>query len=103
MRCSVKRFQGVACVAASTIIAICVALSIVSAQPPTPPALPDCNASAPVKYVCGLNGPEDLAAVPKTNWVIASAMSGEGGLYLIDSKSAAVSRIFPAAAAADRL
>jgi hypothetical protein len=76
-------------------------LSSVSAQaPPLPP--PDCNPSGPVRYVCGLNGPEDLAAVPKTNWVIASAISGEGGLYLIDNKTAAVSQIFPAAGAAER-
>jgi hypothetical protein len=77
-------------------------ISSVSAQAPTPPTLPDCNASGPVRYICGLNGPEDLAAVPKSNWVIASAMSGEGGLYLIDTKAAAVSRIFPTAGAADR-
>ncbi len=83
-------------------LALLLGLSSVSAQAPTAPALPDCNASGPVRYICGLNGPEDLAAVPKTNWVIASAMSGEGGLYLIDSKTAAVSRIFPAADTADR-
>jgi hypothetical protein len=77
-------------------------LASVSAQAPTPPALPDCHASGPVRYICGLNGPEDLAAVPRTNWVIASAMSGEGGLYLIDTRTAAVSRIFPAAGALDR-
>ena len=83
-------------------MALLLLLASVSTQAPTSPALPDCNASGPVRYICGLNGPEDLAAVPKTNWVIASAMSGEGGLYLIDTKTAAVSRIFPGAGAVDR-
>jgi hypothetical protein len=76
-------------------------LSSVSAQaPPSPPS--DCSPSGGIRYVCGLNGPEDLAALPLTNGVIASAMSGEGGLYLIDTRNAAVSRIFPAAGATER-
>ena len=76
-------------------------LSRVSAQAPSAPALPDCNASGPVRYVCGLAGPEDLAAVPQTRWLIASAMQGEGGLYLIDTTQAQAtgSKIFPAAGA----
>src|SRR5580704_14479292 len=83
-------------------VSLLLLISSVSAQAPTPPTLPDCNASGPVRYICGLNGPEDLAALPKSNWVIASAMSGEGGLDLIDTKTAAVSRIFPATGAVDR-
>jgi hypothetical protein len=71
-------------------------VSSVSAQAPTPP---DCSASGPVRYVCGLAGPEDLAVVPQTKWLIASAMSGAGGLYLIDTTQATASRIFPAAGA----
>jgi hypothetical protein len=73
-------------------------LSSVSAQgPPSAPA--DCNPSGAIRYVCGLAGPEDLAALPRTKWLIASAMSGEGGLYLIDTVQATSSRIFPAAGA----
>jgi hypothetical protein len=75
-------------------------LSSVSAQaPPSPPS--DCSPSGAIRYVCGLAGPEDLAAVPQTKWLIASAMSGEGGLYLIDTTQAQAtgSRIFPAAGA----
>ena len=74
-------------------------LSSVSAQAPSAPALPDCNASGSPQYICGLNGPEDLALVPQTKWLIVSAMSGEGGLYAIDTTQATVSRIFPAAGA----
>jgi hypothetical protein len=74
-------------------------LSSVSAQAPSAPALPDCNASGPVRYICGLAGPEDLAAVPQTKWLIVSAMSGEGGLYALDTTQPTASRIFPAAGA----
>jgi hypothetical protein len=58
--------------------------------------LPDCNAAGSPRYICGLAGPEDLATVPQTKWLIASAMQGEGGLYLIDTTQATASRIFPA-------
>jgi hypothetical protein len=79
-------------------------LSSVWAQAPSAPALPDCNASGPLRYVCGLAGPEDLAAVPQTKWLLASAMQGEGGLYLIDTTQAQStgSKIFPAAGAETR-
>ncbi len=81
------------------VLALPLLLSSVSAQAPTPPVLPDCNASGSPRYICGLNGPEDLAPVPQTKWLIVSAMSGEGGLYAIDTTQASVSRIFPAAGA----
>jgi hypothetical protein len=77
-------------------------LSSVSAQAPSPPTLPDCNAAGSPRYICGLAGPEDLATVPQTKWLIVSAMSGEGGLYAIDTTQPTVSRIFPAASAAER-
>jgi hypothetical protein len=83
-------------------LALLLGLSSVSAQAPTPPARPACDASGPIKYVCGLAGPEDLVAVPQTKWLIASAMSGEGGLYLVDTTQATTSRIFPTASASDR-
>jgi hypothetical protein len=73
-------------------------LSSVSAQAPSSPPS-DCNPSGAIRYVCGLAGPEDLASLPNTKWLIASAMSGEGGLYLIDTTQASASRIFPAAGA----
>jgi hypothetical protein len=79
-------------------VALLLLLSGVSAQAPlSPPS--DCNPSGAIRYVCGLAGPEDLAALPRTKWLIASAMSGEGGLYLIDTTQARASRIFPAAGA----
>jgi hypothetical protein len=74
-------------------------VSSVSAQAPTPP---ECNAPGSPRYICGLAGPEDLATVPQTKWLIVSAMSGEGGLYALDTTQATVSRIFPAASAAER-
>jgi hypothetical protein len=76
--------------------------SSVLAQAPSAPALPDCNSSTSPRYICGLDGPEDLATVPQTKWLIVSEMSGQGGLYAIDTTQATVSRIFPAASAAER-
>jgi DNA-binding beta-propeller fold protein YncE len=76
-------------------------LAVASAQGPSQTPLQDCGTSSPVKYVCGLAAPEDLVAVPQSKWLIASAMFGEGGLYLIDVTNAAASRVFPSGAAPD--
>ena len=70
------------------------------AQAPQPPS---CAANGNVKYLCGLAGPEDLAVVPNSPWLVASAMAGEGGLYLIDTVHGTVSRIYPASNTVDRL
>ena len=69
------------------------------AQAPQPPS---CASSGNIKYVCGLSGPEDLVAVPGTPWLVASALAGEGGLYLIDTKAGTGSKIYPSPNAPDR-
>lgn len=61
-----------------------------------------CEAAGRVKFVCGQNGPEDLVLVPGTPWLVASSFGGDGGLYLIDTKAASSSKIFPTASAAAR-
>ncbi len=73
------------------------------AQAPTPtPGPASCDPRGPVKFVCGLNGPEDLAQVPGTRWLIASSFAGDG-LALVDTRTAAVTQLFPSAAATERL
>ncbi|HLG56993.1 MAG TPA: hypothetical protein VI485_16760 [Vicinamibacterales bacterium] len=54
-----------------------------SAQPPPqgPPA-PPCVAGD-AQFVCGQQAPEDLVVLPGSQWVVASAFSGTGGVYLI--------------------
>ena len=56
-----------------------------------------------MKFVCGQSGPEDLVAVPNSRWLIASAYGGDGGLYLIDTRAASSTKIYPSAASAVRL
>src|SRR5436190_5551271 len=58
------------------------------------PAPASCDPSGTVKFVCGVSGPEDLAQVPGTRWLIASSFAGDG-LALVDTRTAAVTRLFP--------
>jgi hypothetical protein len=74
-------------------------ISLLFAQPPQPPS---CAPNGDIKYVCGLAGPEDLVALPNSPWLVASAMSGEGGLYVIHTTNGTASRIYPTANAAER-
>ena len=41
--------------------------------------------------------------VPRTHWLVASALAGEGGIYLIDTRQGSSTRIFPNDKATDRL
>jgi hypothetical protein len=61
-----------------------------------------CTPSGPIRFVCGQAGPEDLVAVPGTPWLIASGYSAEGGLFLIDTKAASSTRLFPTASSKDQ-
>ena len=51
-----------------------------SAQPPPQPPPPPCTPAADV--VCGQQAPEDLVAM-ESEWVVAGAYSGTGGVALI--------------------
>jgi sugar lactone lactonase YvrE len=73
-----------------------------SAQAPAPAAPPPCTPTGNVRFVCGLQAPEDLVVVPGAQWVIAGAYGGSGGLYLISAKGAAT-RVYPAAGVAEKL
>ena len=68
----------VSILALSSIAAL--SLSPLSAQPPGGPAAPACSADD--GYVCGQQGPEDLVALG-SDWAVASAYSGTGGVTLI--------------------
>jgi hypothetical protein len=74
--------------------------AITSAQAPPPPV--GCNPSGGLRFVCGQSGPEDLVPVPRTPWLVASALAGEGGLYLIDTVQGSSTKIFPGAGTAER-
>lgn len=73
---------------------LCAILLIVPAQY-VEAAEPSCQANGEYKYICGMNSPEDLLAVPGGNWVIASGFAGKNSLYLINSKNKAWRNFYP--------
>jgi hypothetical protein len=70
-----------------------------SAQAPPPPP---CEPSPGVQFVCGLQAPEDLVVLPGSQWVVAGAYGGSGGLYLIRASDRTTTRVYPAAGARER-
>lgn len=68
-----------------------------NAQTPAP-----CTATGDVQFICGQQGPEDLVVVPGGQWVVASAMSGSGGINVIRVSDRSSVRAFPTDAAASR-
>jgi hypothetical protein len=48
-------------------------------------------------------GPEDLLVLPGAQWVVASAMSGDGGIALVRVSDRAVTKAYPAATAKEQL
>jgi hypothetical protein len=71
-----------------------------SAQPPGAPARPPCAAND-AGFVCmgSQQGPEDLVVLSDGKWVIASAMSGSGGLAAVRASDRTVTKVYPAASA----
>jgi len=69
-----------------------------AAQPGPPPA-PPCNADA---YVCGQQGPEDLVSMG-SDWAVASAYTGTGGVTLIRLRDRMSITAYPSATARERL
>jgi SMP-30/Gluconolactonase/LRE-like region len=59
-----------------------------------------CSAFGDMKFICGLNGPEDLMPLPNSKWMIASGMQVNnmpGHFYLIDSGAKTAEELFPGA------
>lgn len=62
-------------------------------------AAEDCNPDGAVQFVCDLESPEDLIAVPDTPWVIASGRISDdaGYLYAVDRRDFSSTVIYPGA------
>lgn len=56
-----------------------------------------CAPSGRVKFICGLGSPEDLVAVPGTDWVLVSGYEGNGGLRLAHARTGRVVQLLPTA------
>jgi len=61
-----------------------------------------CDPLGNVQFVCGLVGPEDLIAVPGSDWVIASGDAAPGAISLIDIRSKTATPLYPSAALKQR-
>jgi hypothetical protein len=67
------------------------------------PAPANCDAIGDVQFVCGQSGPEDLVVVPGSQWVVASAYGGRGGIMLIRASDRMSSIAYPGAAPREKL
>ena len=69
------------------------------------PSAAACDPEGDVKFVCGLVSPEDLAAIPRSPWVIVSSMEHEGHLghlYVADTRDHSTTVLFPTATSRPR-
>lgn len=55
-----------------------------------------CDPDGNVKFICGIPSPEDLVAVPRSDWVLVSGYAG-GGIYLVSTRDYTTTRVFPSA------
>jgi hypothetical protein len=63
---------------------------------------PNCAPAGNVQYVCGQESPEDLVLIPGTDWILASAYGGSGGVRLINVRDKMSAQAYPAASAKER-
>src|SRR5438128_861649 len=82
------------------LIAFAVPLALAGQRAPAPP--PPCSPSDS-KYICGQDAPEDLVVVPGSEWVLASAFGGKGGIRLINVKDKTSTVAFPSATSKEQL
>ncbi|HUF74142.1 MAG TPA: hypothetical protein VMR74_14760 [Gammaproteobacteria bacterium] len=75
-------------------------LAPLAAQPPPRPAPPPCEPAD--GYICGQQGPEDLVALG-SDWAVASAFSGSGGITLIRTSDRMSHTAYPSDTAVERL
>jgi hypothetical protein len=92
---TVKHIQSRLLIAAVAAIA----LPAVGAEAPSPPPAPACDANT---YVCNQQAPEDLVAMG-TDWAVASAYAGTGGITLIRIRDRVSMTAYPSAAAKEQL
>src|ERR1700719_483552 len=61
-----------------------------------------CEAIGNVRFICDQLGPEDLAAVPGSDWVLSSGMAANGAIRLINLRDKSTTVLFPSAASRER-
>ena len=87
------------------LLSLFVALSlpmVLAAQPPAQAPPPPCVPSGNIQFVCGHTAPEDLVVVPGSEWVVASAYAGAGGVRIVNVRTKATTLAYPSATAKEQ-
>jgi len=82
---------------------LALALAFVGPQTLAAQTATGCAPAGNIQFVCGQEGPEDLIYLPGTDWVVASAMAGSGGIRLISVHDKTSTRLYPSADAKEQL
>ena len=61
-----------------------------------------CEAIGNIRFICDQLGPEDLVAVPGSEWVLSSGMLANGAIRAINLRDKSTTVLFPSAAATER-
>jgi hypothetical protein len=56
-----------------------------------------------VQFICGFSGPEDLVAVPGSDWVIASGDAAPGAITLVNVRDHTIAPLYPSPGLKQRL
>ncbi len=111
LKCSMRNVQGntrTGCEAAMRtmmwmVLGVVAAWSVPTSAQQAPAApTADCAPAGEVRFVCGLQAPEDLVVVPGEQWVVASAYAGTGGIYLIRVSDRTSTVAYPTSSARER-
>jgi hypothetical protein len=70
-------------------------LAVALPQGTAPAAPAGCNPLGNVQFICGFAGPEDLVAVPGSDWVIASGDAAPGAITLVNVRDHATTPLYP--------
>src|SRR6266852_1562055 len=62
-----------------------------------------CDPNGSVRFICDQVGPEDLAVVPGSQWVLSSGMAANGAIRLINLRDKTTTVLFPTATPRERL
>jgi hypothetical protein len=60
-----------------------------------------CEPDGRVAFICGMVSPEDLVAVPKSDWVVVSGWTG-GAVHLVNTRDHGTVQVYPAAKPLER-
>ena len=61
-----------------------------------------CEAIGDIRFICGQLGPEDLAFVPGSEWILSSGMVANGAIRLINLRDKSTTVLFPSTTSTKR-